>query len=50
MLLSNPLQYKEIIQKVQQRRDECARGRDADGDAGRDGEFAALLGVDVYEG
>ena len=50
MLLPYPLQYPEIVQKVEDRRDEGAGGRDGDGDAGGDGEPAVVLRVDVCEG
>ena len=50
VLFPYPLQYPEIVQKVQDGRDERAGGRDGQGDSGRDGEPAVLLRVDVYEG
>ena len=50
MLLPDPLQDPEIVQKVEERRDEGAGGRGGEGDPGRDGEAAVLLRVDVYEG
>ena len=50
MLLPYPLQYPEIIQKVQHGRDEGAGGCYCYGDAGGDGEAAVVLRVDVCEG
>lgn len=50
MLLPHALQDPEVVQEVEDGGYGGAGGRGADGDFGRDGEPAALLRVDVYEG
>lgn len=49
MLFPHTLQYPEVIQKIQERGDDCARRCRADCDLGSDGESASLLRVDVDE-
>ena len=49
VLFPYPLQYPEIVQKVENGRDERAGGRDGQGDSGRDGEPAVMLRVDIDE-
>lgn len=50
MLLAHALQDPEVVEEVEDGGYDGAGGGGGDGDFGRDGEAAALLGVDVYEG
>ena len=49
MLIPHTLEYPEVVQKVQDRRDDGARCCSDHCDLGSDGEFTFLLRVDVDE-
>lgn len=49
MLIPHTLENPEVVQKVQDRRDDGARCRSAHCDLGSDGESTFLLRVDVDE-